>query len=94
MPDPITREEKGRWFDELLKVQEKISFEVCDEQVGKTFRVLVEEPSRKEGYVYAEAQEMVNHHRLPFIEVCLKDEAGELVAIMTSSGYRKDKKLF
>ncbi len=23
MPDPITREEKGKWFDELLKLQEK-----------------------------------------------------------------------
>ena len=53
MEDVATRKEKGKWFDELLKVQEKISFEVCDEQVGKTFRVLVEEPSRTEGYVYA-----------------------------------------
>ena len=45
--------------------------------------------SVKEGYVYAEAVEVVNHHRIPFIEVRLSDETGELVAVMTSSGYRK-----
>lgn len=45
--------------------------------------------SAKEGYVYAEAVEVFNHHRIPFIEVRLTDESGELVAIMTSSGYRK-----
>ena len=45
--------------------------------------------SVKEGYVYAEAIEVFNHHRIPFIEVRLTDEAGELVAVMTSSGYRK-----
>lgn len=46
--------------------------------------------SVKQGYVYAEAQEVFNHHRIPFIEVRLTDESGEPVAIMTSSGYRKD----
>ena len=45
--------------------------------------------SVKEGYVYAEAVEVYNHHRIPFIEVHLTDEGGELVAVMTSSGYRK-----
>ena len=45
--------------------------------------------SVKEGYVYAEAVEVFNHHRIPFIEVRLTDEAGELIAVMTSSGYRK-----
>lgn len=45
--------------------------------------------SVKEGYVYAEALEVFNHHRIPFIEVRMTDEAGELVAVMTSSGYRK-----
>ena len=47
----------------------------------------------KQGYVYAEAQEVFNHHRIPFIEVRLTDESGELVVIMTSSGYRKDVEL-
>ena len=45
--------------------------------------------SVKEGYVYAEAIEVFNHHRIPFIEVRLTDDVGELVAVMTSSGYRK-----
>ena len=45
--------------------------------------------SVKEGYVYAEAVEVFNHHRIPFIEVRLLDESGELIGIMTSSGYRK-----
>ena len=45
--------------------------------------------SVKEGYVYAEATEVFNHHRIPFIEVRLTDEAGELIGVMTSSGYRK-----
>ena len=45
--------------------------------------------SVKEGYVYAEAIEVFNHHRIPFIEVRLTDETGELIGVMTSSGYRK-----
>ena len=45
--------------------------------------------SVKEGYVYANAIEVFNHHRIPFIEVKLTDESGELIAVMTSSGYRK-----
>ena len=48
--------------------------------------------SVKEGYVYAEAVEVFNHHRIPYIEVRLVDEAGELIGVMTSSGYRKDAK--
>ena len=43
------------------------------------------------GYVYAEANEIVNHRRMPFAEVRLTDEQGELVAIFTSSGYRKEQ---
>ena len=41
------------------------------------------------GYVYAEAVEIVNHHRLPFAEVRVTNEQGELIALFTSSGYRK-----
>ena len=48
--------------------------------------------SVKGGYVYAEAVEVFNHHRIPFIEVRLTDEAGELIGVMTSSGYRKNTK--
>jgi acyl-CoA thioesterase len=40
--------------------------------------------------VYAEATELVNHHRMPYAEVRLTDDQGRLVALFTSSGYRKD----
>ena len=43
MPDVATDEEKGEWFRYLLSVQEKISAKISSEQVGKKFRVLVEE---------------------------------------------------
>ena len=49
--------------------------------------------SAKGGYVYAEAVEVFNHRRIPFIEVRLTDEAGELIGVMTSSGYRKEVEL-
>lgn len=42
-----------------------------------------------EGYVFAEANEIVNHPRLPYAEVKIIDEKGQLIAIFTSSGYRK-----
>ena len=42
-----------------------------------------------QGYVYAEAREIVNHPRLPYAEVKITDEKGQLIAIFTSSGYRK-----
>lgn len=43
MPDPISREEKGKWFDELLKVQDEISKELNGSLVGKEMRILCEE---------------------------------------------------
>lgn len=43
MPDPVSRAEKGRWFDELLALQEEISKKNYKSCVGKTFRVLCEE---------------------------------------------------
>ncbi|MBR2234828.1 MAG: PaaI family thioesterase [Prevotella sp.] len=44
--------------------------------------------------VYAEARELVDHHRMPYAEVRITDEQGRLVAIFTSGGYRKsDMKL-
>ena len=41
--------------------------------------------------VYAEAQELVDHHRMPYAEVRITDEQQRLVAIFTSSGYRKQE---
>ena len=40
MPDPVTREEKGRWFDELLKTQEEVAANNIKKYLGKTYRVL------------------------------------------------------
>ena len=47
----------------------------------------------KSGYVYADAAEVFNHHRIPFVEVKITNEKGELIAIFTSSGYRKETEL-
>ena len=45
--------------------------------------------SESDGYLYAEAMELVNHKKVPYIEVRITNEQGDLVALMTSSGYRK-----
>ena len=49
MEDPYTAKEKSAWFSELLKVQEEIAAKRCAEMVGKTYRVLVENVTDKEG---------------------------------------------
>lgn len=41
--------------------------------------------------VYAEARELVDHRRMPYAEVRVTDEQQRLVAIFTSSGYRKQE---
>ena len=43
MPDPISREEKGKWFSKLLCVQEEISKKNYASYVGTTHRVLCDE---------------------------------------------------
>lgn len=49
MEDPVSREEKGKWFDELLRTQEIISRQINAEAVGKTFRVLCDDYGRTDG---------------------------------------------
>lgn len=49
MDDPVSDEEKGRWFRELLAVQEEIAAERCSLMVGKVEKVLVEEKAKAEG---------------------------------------------
>ncbi len=49
MPDPVSHEEKTRWFAELLKVQEEVAAARCQKMVGTTERVLVEERNEKSG---------------------------------------------
>ena len=40
MPDPISREEKGKWFDELLKAHNELSDYSYEKFVGRTLRIL------------------------------------------------------
>lgn len=52
MDDPVSREEKGKWFKELTDLQEKIAAERTHETVGKTYRVFVEEKGKTgEGFL-------------------------------------------
>lgn len=46
MPDPISREEKGKWLRELIEAQEVIAAERTASMVGKTYRVLCESISK------------------------------------------------
>ncbi len=46
MPDPVSREEKGKWFKELLGAQEKVAAKRTASMVGKTYRVLCESVSK------------------------------------------------
>lgn len=56
MDDPISRVEKGRWFSELLKVQEKVAEENIQKFIGKTFRVLCDAVSERDGYMQGHTQ--------------------------------------
>lgn len=51
--DNISREEKGQWFTQLCEQQQKISAKISQQQVGKTFRVLIEEESKTPGLLNA-----------------------------------------
>ncbi len=42
MPDPISREEKGKWFKELCDLQESIAGKRTAQMKGKVYRVLCE----------------------------------------------------
>ena len=42
MPDPVTRQEKQKWFDTLLEAQNEISARLHRDYVGKTLRVLID----------------------------------------------------
>lgn len=46
--------------------------------------------SESTGFLYAEAREVFNHKRLSHCEVNITNEAGELIATFSATGYRKD----
>ena len=50
MSDPATRQEKQKWFDKLLAVQNRISREKNAQYVGKTLEVLVDGRSEDPNY--------------------------------------------
>ena len=47
MDDPISAEEKSKWFRELLDVQEEIAAKRCASMVSKTVKVLIESETGK-----------------------------------------------
>lgn len=51
--DPVSAEEKGKWFQELLDVQEEIAAKRCASMVGRTERVLMEGVKEKTGELNA-----------------------------------------
>ena len=51
MEDPVSREEKGKWFSELLKVQDEIAKEEVKKYLGKTYRVLCDDTGSRDGYM-------------------------------------------
>ncbi len=51
--DPISPEEKGKWFRELLDVQEEIAAKRCSSMVGQTEHVLIEGVKEKTGELNA-----------------------------------------
>ncbi len=51
--DPISAEEKSKWFQELLDVQEEIAAKRCSAMVGQTERVLIESVKEKTGELNA-----------------------------------------
>ena len=51
--DPVSAGEKGKWFQELLDVQEEIAAKRCSAMVGQTERVLIEGVKEKTGELNA-----------------------------------------
>lgn len=56
MEDPISREEKGKWFKELTDLQEKIAGNRTADMKGKVYKVLVEGKSKTEGMLSGRTQ--------------------------------------
>jgi acyl-CoA thioesterase len=46
--------------------------------------------SERDGYLYAEAREINNHHKLPYCEVKITNKKDDLIAVFNATGYRKN----
>ena len=56
MPDPVSRKDKGVWFKELTDLQEKIAGERTAKMKGRSYRVLVEEKAKLDGFLSGRTQ--------------------------------------
>ena len=56
MDDHVSRKEKGVWFKELTDLQEKIAGERTARMKGRSYRVLVEEKAKTEGFLSGRTQ--------------------------------------
>lgn len=56
LPDPISHEEKTKWFEQLLDTQRNISTKYCESMISRTEKVLVEKKSNTEGFLTARTQ--------------------------------------
>ncbi len=56
MEDPVTREEKGKWFSELCSLQESIAAKRTAGMLGKKYRVLCEGKAKKDGIISGRTQ--------------------------------------
>lgn len=77
MPDPISREEKGKWFKELTDAQEKIASERTAAMKDKTYTVLCEGHA-KEGILNGRTEGNV---MIEFPEVDGKDLVGKFCKV-------------
>lgn len=53
MDDPVSAEEKSKWFRELLDVQEEIASRRCSDTIGTVQKVLIEGEKGKDGILNA-----------------------------------------
>ena len=91
MEDPVSEQEKSRWFTELLQAQEATADKLAPTIIGTTQRVLVEEVSEKRGVLCGKTEGNLNcdfegSESLvgPFVDVKITDSrnwvlTGELV---------------
>ena len=56
MPDPISRQEKGKWFKELTDLQESIAAKRTASMKNKVYKVLVEGINEKDGLLTGRTQ--------------------------------------
>ena len=60
MEDPVSEQEKSRWFTELLRAQETTADKLAPTIIGTTQRVLVEEVSEKRGVLCGKTEGNLN----------------------------------